>query len=168
MKVTTSWTERARAFLKTGASPTDETRETLVSAVLSVWSPAVSEETMLNLSSDAMLDLAPSSDPNRYCWPYSTAMNTGEIDTFTARLAQFTDKGVSDDDAEQLADDLVLRDREGDDRRLCLECSHLQGVGRLRCGNSVSPDMAREGLANELVTRLRRCLGFRSAHPERP
>ena len=66
-------------------------------------------------------------DPDRWCWPHSTAMNTGEIDTFTARLARFTDKGLSLDDSEALADKLVLRDRESDDRRLCLECAHLAG-----------------------------------------
>ena len=34
------------------------------------------------------------SDPDRWCWPHSSAMNTEEIDTFTARLARFTDKGL--------------------------------------------------------------------------
>lgn len=51
-------------------------------------------------------------DPDRYCWPHSTAMNTREIDLFAARLAKFTDMGVPHADAEALADKLVLRDRE--------------------------------------------------------
>lgn len=46
-------------------------------------------------------------------------MNTGEIDTFTARLARMTDKGVSLGDAERLADRLVIRDREGDETGGC-------------------------------------------------
>lgn len=36
---------------------------------------------------------APTPDPDRWCWPHSPAINTSEIDTFTARLARFTDKG---------------------------------------------------------------------------
>lgn len=36
-----------------------------------------------------------------------------------------------------LADVLVNRDREADDRRLCLECIHLQGLCRWRCGGFV-------------------------------
>ena len=108
---------------------------------------------------DACKDPAPA-DPDRWCWPHSTAMNTAEIDTFTARLASFTNKGLSLADAERTADRLVIRDREGDDRRLCLECSHLQGHGRRRCGNWQAADVAREALAPELVTMLQRCSGF--------
>ncbi len=104
--------------------------------------------------------LAPASDPDRWCWPHSQAMNTEEIDTFTARLARFTDKGVNHDDAELLADKLVHRDREGDDRRLCLECVHLQGFGRWRCGNWQAAEVARDGLARDLVLILQRCGGF--------
>ena len=103
-------------------------------------------------------------DPDRWCWPNSRAMNTREIDTFTARLARFTDKGVSLGDAERLADSLVIRDREGDHRRLCLECSHLQGAGRWRCGNWRAADVAAQGLARNLVLMLQRCGGFRPAN----
>jgi hypothetical protein len=102
----------------------------------------------------------PAADPDRWCWPHSTAMNTGEIGTFTARLARFTARGVSYDEAERLADVLVIRDHEGDDRRLCLECAHLQGVGRWRCGNWKLADAARDGLARDLVKMLQRCPGF--------
>ena len=88
-------------------------------------------------------------------------MNTREIDTFTARLARFTGKGVSYDNAERLADSLAIRDREGDHRRLCLECSHLQGAGRWRCGNWRAADVAAQGLARDLVLTLQRCGGLR-------
>jgi len=102
----------------------------------------------------------PAPDPDRCCWPHSTAMNTVELDTFTARLARFTDKGMGLEDAERMVDKLVTRDREGDDRRLCLECAHLQGHGRWRCVNWRAADVAREALAPELVTLLQRCSGF--------
>lgn len=48
-------------------------------------------------------------DPARWCWPHSSAMNTQEIDTFIVRLEQFTRKGVSLSEAEVLAERLVLR-----------------------------------------------------------
>ena len=102
----------------------------------------------------------PAAGPDSWCWPHSEAMNGQEIDTFTARMARFTTYGLSLADAERTADKLVIRDREGDDRRLCLECSHLQGHGRRRCSNWQVADVAREALAPELVTMLQRCGGF--------
>lgn len=104
-------------------------------------------------------------DPNRWCWPNSPAMNAGEIDTFHNRLARFTDKGVTHHDAQWLADRLVIRDREGDDRRLCLECAHLQGAVRWRCGNWKRADAAPDGLARELAVMLQRCGGFAGGQP---
>ena len=44
-----------------------------------------------------------------------------------ARLALFTDRGLSLDDAEFIADKLGRRDFEHDERRLCIECQHLSG-----------------------------------------
>ena len=92
-------------------------------------------------------------------------MNTAEIDAFTARLARFTDKGLSLDDAEALADKLVTRDRDNDSRRLCLECAHLQGVGRWGCGNwkqaAVCTRPADAGLAHGLVVMPQHCPGFK-------
>lgn len=93
-------------------------------------------------------------------WPHTQAMNPSEVDTFTARLARFTDKGVAYAEAERLADKLVIRDREGDDRRLCLECIHLQGVGRWKCSNWRAADVARVGLAPDMALMLQRCGGF--------
>ena len=106
-------------------------------------------------------------DPDRWCWPHSDAMNTAEIDTFTARLSRFTDRGLIVVFAESLADKLVIRDREGDDRRLCLECQHLAGsAGSWRCGNWKQAGIARRAgdarLARDEVTILRRCGGFTS------
>ena len=109
---------------------------------------------------------APAPDSDRWCWPVSAAMNTGEIDTFTARLTLFTDKGLKLDDAETLADKLVIRDREKDDRRLCLECLHLAGYGAAswRCGNWQAAGVAIRArdaqLAGDLVCQLQRCEGF--------
>lgn len=104
---------------------------------------------------------APASDPDLWCWPASPAMNSGEIDLFLKRLERFTDKGLIVPAAEALADKLVQRDREGDDRRLCLECAYLQGFNYWRCGNWQTAEVVRAGLVPDLVMMLQRCPGFR-------
>ena len=106
-------------------------------------------------------------DPDRWAWPHSETMNTGEFDTFTARLARFTDRGVGLDDAEVLADKLVTRDRESDDRRLCLECFHLSGQSGKAwdCRNWQRAGVALRArdaqLSAALVCQLQRCDGFK-------
>lgn len=101
-----------------------------------------------------------------WCWSHSSAMNTQEIATFIVRLEQFSRKGVSLSEAELLAERLVLRDRDEDDRQLCLECSHLQAdAGRWRCANAQRAGMA-VGIANAplpagLTQQLQRCPGLK-------
>ena len=56
----------------------------------------------------------PTPDPDRWCWPNSEAMNTAEINTFTARVRQFREQGLSESEAEVMADAMLKRDREGD------------------------------------------------------
>ena len=104
-------------------------------------------------------------DPDRWAWPHSDAMTGGEIDIFTARLARFTAKGVTHTDGETLADKLVTRDRDSDDRRLCLECAHLAGyAGTWSCRNWQRAGVALKardaGLPGDLVRMLQRCEGF--------
>jgi hypothetical protein len=45
-------------------------------------------------------------------------MKPAELEAFTARLARFTDKGVTQIGAEVTVTELVGRDRDSDDRRL--------------------------------------------------
>ena len=104
-------------------------------------------------------------DPDRWAWPHSDAMTGGEIDIFTERLARFTAKGVTHTDGEALADKLVARDRDSDDRRLCLECTHLAGyAGTWSCRNwqraGVAIKARDAGLPGDLVRMLQRCEGF--------
>ncbi|WP_188708581.1 hypothetical protein [Polaromonas eurypsychrophila] len=112
----------------------------------------------------------PAADPDRWCWPHSEAMTGAEIDTFTARLARFTDKGLGLGDAEALADKLVTRDRESDDRRLCLECFHLSGQSGKAwdCRNWQAAKVASRArdaqLSAALVTQLQRCDGFKEVN----
>ena len=95
------------------------------------------------------------------------AMTGRDADTFTARLVCFTTKGLSQIDGEALADKLATRDRESDDRRLCLECNHLAGygAGSWRCGNWQRAGIALQardaGLPGDLVRLLQRCNGFK-------
>ena len=51
-----------------------------------------------------------------------------EMAAFTARAERFALLGRAD--ADDLAERLTLRDRDGDDRRLCLECTWLGDTGR--------------------------------------
>ena len=127
---------------------------------------------MQKTKGDAQAENNPSpvtQEPYRWCWPHSEAMTGAEIDTFTARLARFTDKGLAFEDSDELADKLVLRDRDLDDRRVCLECKYLAGLvaGSWRCGNCQAAGVANcsrdAQLASDLVVQLQRCDGF-TAH----
>ena len=93
-------------------------------------------------------------------------MNGLGIDLLTARLHRFTDKGFTRTDGEALADRLVRRDCESDDRHLCLECKHLSGVGQKswRCSKWQAAGIAIHArdtqLPADLVLQLQRCDGF--------
>jgi len=108
----------------------------------------------------------PAPDPDQWCWPNSPAMNTAEIETFTARLLRCTAKGLPVPDSEALADKLVNRDREQDDRVICLECMNLggYGAGSWRCINwqaaGISVSLLHASLPGDLVMQLQRCAGF--------
>ena len=98
--------------------PTKPTEPGFVGSV----APDIAPMTKMDGDSPAAND--PTPEPDRWCWPHTPAWNSGEIDTFLARLARFADKGLGLDDAEALAEKLVARDRDLDDRRYCPECTH--------------------------------------------
>ena len=113
-------------------------------------------------SSQAANDPAPVPilNPDLSCWPGGPAWNTAEIERFTARLLRFAGKGLQMSLAEQFANKLVLRDREWDDRRACLECFHCSGSGPWRCGNWRAAGALEPTLPRTLVDVLQRCEGF--------
>jgi hypothetical protein len=180
-----TWAARAKAAIsqkgQDGTAKTDETPVFGLSSVSSVPTGAVCQTPDRLLSVLAVpappvfenLDAVPAAteDPDRWCWPDSTAMNGTEIDLFTARLHRFTDKGLTRTDGEALADKLVIRDRETDDRRSCLECRHLSGYAHTswRCGNWQAAGIAIRPrdtqLPADLVLQLQRCDGFATATP---
>lgn len=141
----------------TPATPATD-RPDIVPSVATVATVAVA-----TVPDSAANDLA--LDLDRWAWPASAAMTGAEIDTFTARLSRFTDMGLDLDAGERLADKLVIRDREQDDRRHCLECLHLHGGGR--CGNWQRAGVAIRArdaqLPTDFVDQLQRCGGFSDA-----
>ena len=49
-------------------------------------------------------------------------MNESEIKRYTKRMEVFVREGLGQEESELLAHQMYLRDKEGDDRRLCFEC----------------------------------------------
>ena len=64
-----------------------------------------------------------------HCWPHSNAMNTAEINRMALRIGMFQRRGLELLQAEALADRCMLRDRDIDARRACIECKNFQSGG---------------------------------------
>ena len=85
------------------------------------------------------------------CW------DDAEIAAFTARTERFALLGRAD--ADDLAEWLTLRDRDGDGRRLCLECTWLGDAGRcLAAATGRIPGAHRR--FEPVQTTLQRCGAF--------
>ena len=113
------------------------------------------------LAALAAADPAALPDPDRWCWPHSSAMTGREIDTMVERTALFNRRGLPALEAELLADKLVNRDRQADDRRLCLECAHLSRAGSLRCAQWQRVGLGAPNPPAGLAMQLQRCGGFK-------
>jgi hypothetical protein len=103
--------------------------------------------------------VADATDPDRWCWPsdpnLDAAMNGKEIETFVARVELFTRRNFDLNRAEAMADKLKTRDREGDDRRVCMECRYLAST---RC---TRPQASGIGPMAEIFrAKLQRCPAF--------
>lgn len=94
---------------------------------------------------------------------HAGAWDDGEIGRFVARVSLFLRRGVGAEDADDLAECLVLRDRDGDDRRACVECRNLAGhvSTGLRCKAARAAGVAPE-LPAALVMQQQRCPAFQS------
>ena len=77
---------------------------------------------------------------------------------FVARVSLFIRRGVDASEADDLAERLVLRDREGDDRALCLECSRYRPRN---CTAYRAAGLQSHEVGHDLAARLQRCLAFR-------
>lgn len=106
-------------------------------------------------------DAAPDHDPDLWCWPHSGAMNRIEVSLFMQRVTLFQNRGINATEAERLAAQLQRRDREADDRVICPECAHLQGLLHWRCSRKQLAD----GMGQDIACRLQRCQGFTPIQP---
>ena len=181
------WAARAKAELARnrdeGADRTDESRVSSVSSapprgpgrnqpvvfaissVLSVTPAALS-------ANDDVEPISSSAPVRRSGNPYLTpeqgdechegCWDDAEIEIFIARSTRFRAMGRAD--AEHLAERLTLRDRQVDDRRLCVECRELEASGRCaaaRRGALAAADRRLEPSQNILM----RCPVFRVSDP---
>lgn len=82
-----------------------------------------------------------------------------EIARMAARTEAFERMGLTPDEVDWAVDRLLRRDRDLDDRRLCIECAHIRTSGMgWRCG------ALRQSLPRELVaTQPQRCDMFEGA-----
>lgn len=95
-------------------------------------------------------------EPGDEC--HASGWDDAEIDAFQRREARFIRMGRASD-AEHLAERLTLRDRQHDDRRLCLECSELGENGRCQAAARGRLAGAHRRL-EPVLTILQRCEGF--------
>lgn len=165
-----TWAERVKASIaRTGQNGTAKTDETAVNKLLSVsavttvdgYAKSEGLSSVLTVASSAILE-----KHDRWCWPHSSAMNGGEIELFQARSVRFAERGLSGNESEAMAEKLVARDRDADDRRFCLECKHFSGYSQAswRCGNwptgGIAIRMRERLLPADFVLQLQRCDGF--------
>lgn len=93
--------------------------------------------------------------------PEPVQKTESENEISTARLALFTERGLSMADAQAMAEKLAQRDLEQDERRLCLECLHLSGgMDRRWCGQWQKIGIGSAAIPSDLVTVLQRCKTF--------
>jgi hypothetical protein len=101
-------------------------------------------------------------DPARWCWPavqdLDAPMNHDEVETFTARVLLFMRRGMGASRAEALADRLKRRDREGDDRRACIECRCL--TSSLHCPAWRKAGISGPQVGGDLLNALQRCPSY--------
>jgi len=79
------------------------------------------------------------------------------IARFVARVGLFVRRGVNATDADDLAERLHLRDLEGGEQAICLECACYRAG---RCGSHRSAGLASPELSQDLATLIQRCPSF--------
>jgi hypothetical protein len=88
----------------------------------------------------------------------AVAWTDENIRVFLDRRARLLRWGWAADDAEELAQRLVLRDREADARVSCAECQHYTPG---RCANHRRAGLVTAEVGRDLAGLLQRCAGFK-------
>ena len=88
----------------------------------------------------------------------AVAWTDGDIAAFLDRRARLLHWGWAEADAERLAERLVKRDREHDERVSCTECSHYRPG---RCASHRHAGLHSAELGRDLAAKLQRCAGFK-------
>lgn len=92
------------------------------------------------------------------------ALDDRQIARMQFRLGLFKRRGLLESEAETLADRLALRDQDKDDRRVCVECKHLQRDGG--CFAAVQGWLAGVSKRHQpVLALLQRCEQFQWAKP---
>lgn len=93
---------------------------------------------------------------------HATPWDEATCQLFTVRLSRFIQLGMDACDADDLAERLVLRDVEQDDRRVCVECAELTDSSRCRAaGRGHLPGVGRH--YEPVPAILHRCPAFVAA-----
>ncbi len=106
-------------------------------------------------------------DYDNFCWPNSSAFNSGELKLTVERL-RFLGSRLSEDNADRMADLLIKRDREMLDMIYCFECHYLEGFGSgpWRCNNAIEAEVnistKISSVPRDWPWMLMRCFGFKS------
>ena len=87
------------------------------------------------------------------------AWTDADIDAFTERRARLMRWGWPELEAEALAERLVRRAREHDDRTSCTDCAHFRPG---HCGNHRRAGLHGAELGRDLAGLMQRCAGFAS------
>jgi hypothetical protein len=87
----------------------------------------------------------------------AVAWSDSDIKRFLDRRARLLRWGWAEPEAEALAEKLVIRDREADDRVSCADCRHYRPG---RCGNHRRAGLQAPDLGHTMAALLQRCPGF--------
>ena len=88
---------------------------------------------------------------------HAEAWDDAAIARFQTRVLRLVRLGFNSDDADDLVERLHLRDVGGEDRTLCVECSHYRPG---RCGNHRDAGLRTAELARDMAATMQRCTGF--------
>ena len=124
---------------------TDETYKTVPAGVLSVLSVGGQGGCANSSAIEPFPDLS------------AVAWTDGDIARFLDRRARLLGWGWAEPEAEALAERLVIRDRDADERVSCADCTHYRPG---RCGSHRAAGLRAPELALDLAALLQRCLGF--------